>query len=173
MIAIHTPYGTVDMSADLYRDYKSKISTTESDNLESFDSRLRSVMGFNFEKIALYLLSKGFLSPQNPRMLHAHGRNINSKYTYVEKPEGKRIYTPVNKWLDKYDGKHDTLIVFSCNPNRIKLKSRNSLLVYPIGDIDQSQFSNLSRLDSILRVVPPKRSLDPNSKLEIFSGDIK
>ncbi len=67
------------------------------------------------------------------RMLKSHGFSDKKEWNYSEKKGDSKIWTPVQRWIDKHDGKYDSLIISVCNRGRIKPRVRKSVIVYPVG----------------------------------------
>lgn len=70
-------------------------------------------------------------------ILNSHSLYNLPGWNYLEKmtrrgPKVRRV----QKWIDEHDGQSEILFVCSCNPHREQsLKSNESILIYPSGDI--------------------------------------
>ena len=88
-------------------------------------------------KIHSFDFSRGL----KPRVLHAHGIDINGVWNY-ELQEG--LYLPVQQWVNKYDGKASPLLIASCNPKNYEIESQSSVVL-------NSKGNTIMPLDSFIR----------------------
>ena len=95
------------------------------------------------------------------RMLESHGNSLTERgFLYSDLIDNELVWTPVDDWLKKHDGKYNILYVSSCNLGEIKLEPRISSVVYPVGrfrgdDLAKFYYGNKKRVNLI--ILEPKR----------------
>lgn len=62
-----------------------------------------------------------------PILLIAHGTVRNGRWYFSD--SRKRV-SLIQRWIDKHDGKTGALLLFSCNPSNLEVRSRFSLVVH-------------------------------------------
>ncbi len=129
MQTIQTFYGmTQDLSEEMIEKY--------SEDLEGFSS-LHQKLERYAETDALYL--REFMKKRKYggiaatiRMLEAHGYDHPEKgYCYIDFVHKKVKAIPILDWLEVHDGKYEVLYLSCCNPGKVILPQRKSVLVYP------------------------------------------
>ncbi len=83
-------------------------------------------------------------------ILSAHGENIKDSWYYFNEDSG----SPIQKWINKMDGKYNALILDVCNPGYNEILSEKSIVLHPEGEI-----SNIT----LARGEVPIRLFLPNS----------
>jgi len=116
----------IDTANEIYEEYK-KTTPNEHDLL----MKLRSFAIIDYHSVQRTADRSGLKIPQTMRMLEAHGSSDEEKYSFTDLIDGKRIWTPVQEWIDQHDGKYDALYICVCNPANYQLPPAKSLLIYP------------------------------------------
>lgn len=140
----------IDMSPDLLEQMvdalrNSRLHIKE----EELDHVTKTFFFLDLEDI-IWMLGQRGINTQSVRALAAHGNSFSSgRYAYVDRYKKEDVvpFRSVQDWISRYDGKHDVLLVYSCNPKGAKLTSESSILVYIKRGIFTSELIKDSRYD--------------------------
>jgi hypothetical protein len=144
MHTIESNLGTIDISEDRREGYRKQLEKLQNAkllgpshraffSLDKIDEYIAVNCDILFLGVERFIESRGYKTPENKRMLKAHGDSEDGTWKYFEKQGDQEIFTPVNDWIRNYDGFHDLLVISSCNAGKVKVKARNSFVVYVNG----------------------------------------
>ena len=141
MHTIESKLGTIDISDDRREGYRKQLERLQNTelfgpihrtyfSLDKIDEYIAVNCDILFLGVQRFIESKGYQTPENKRMLKAHGDSEDGTWKYFEKQGDQEIWTPVNDWVRNYDGFHDLLVISSCNSGKVKITTKKSFLVY-------------------------------------------
>jgi len=116
----------IDISDERYEEYR-----CTSANDHDLTTKLMSFAIIDYQCIQQVVGQAGLEIPQTMRMLEAHGGSDQRRYLFTDMNSNKRIWTPVQEWIEQHDGQHDVVYVCVCNPAGYTLPAAKSILVYP------------------------------------------
>ena len=143
----------IDIADEIYAGYR-KRSSDDDDLL----TKLRSFAIIDFQSVQRAVDQAGLRTPQSMRMLEAHGGSDKNRYLFTDMIDGKRIWTPVEEWIDKHDGHYDVMYVCVCNPCQYVLNPRKSIVVYPAAKLSGREvfLQAEGNGNNILNITPQK-----------------
>lgn len=158
---------TLYMANSMLRENRRNLSSLSKISLDKFvsflvdDSYLRlGVGGYGGEQKNFLDFCKNLLQKEDISVgiLNAHGDEFFGKWCYSD----GLIPKSVQKWIDKYDGFYDVLLIHSCNPQHKRPVIRKSITVVP-SDI----FNMLSSIDLLEHklVIPGEGYIPVNRKI--------